>query len=119
MNDCCSILNKSFPHINIKYYADLGVLRVKCADIIGQFEDMKKILKVLIFEIQSKIIKKDAIIIEFNNKDFLSDNIEKLLNILKFTKTSHYFNIIIKNSDEIKDRIDFIANKYVGLNINK
>lgn len=123
MEDCFKMLKEKFPNVSIKYYISFGVSIIKCKSIENQLEDLKKILKTLIFEIQSKNIQKDVINIEFNDIDILSDNIEKLLNIMKFTKTSHYFNIMIKKSivseDEIANRISFIAEKYIGLNINK
>ena len=117
------MLKDKFPSVSIKHYASFGVLIIKCKDITSQLEDLKKILKTLIYEIQSKNIQKNVINIEFNDIDLLSDNIETLLNIMKFTKTSHYFNIMIErrsvSEDEIANRISFIAEKYAGLNIDK
>lgn len=123
MSECFNMLKNNFPNINIKYYASFGILIIKCNDIEHQLESLKKILKILIFEIQSKHIQKNTINIEIIDKDFLDNNVEKLLNIMKFTKTSHYFNIIIKPTgvleNEMNNRISFMANKFVGLNINK
>ena len=117
------MLKDKFPSVSIKHYTSFGVLIIKCKDITSQLEDLKKILKTLIYEIQSKNIQKNVINIEFNDIDLLSDNIETLLNIMKFTKTSHYFNIMIErrsvSEDEITNRISFIAEKYAGLNIDK
>lgn len=114
---------KNFPNINIKYHRDINILIIKCVNILDQLEDLKKILKILIFKIQSKEIKNDSIVIEFIDKDFMNNNIIKLLNVMKFTKTSHYFNIIIRKKfltrNALDDRINFILNKYSGLNINK
>lgn len=122
MNDCYLILNKNFPDINIKYHAMFDIITIKYANIMDQVKDLKKVVKTLIFKIQSKEIKKGSIVFEISDKDFLDDNILKLLNIMKFTKTSHYFNFIIKkisiSDDEINKRIDFITKNYVGLNIN-
>lgn len=123
MCECFEMLKNNFSDIGIKYYTSLGILVIKCKNVACQLESMKKILKTLIFEIQSKHIQKDVINIEITDKDFLDNNVEKLLNIMKFTKTSHYFNIIIKATDvlenEINSRINYITNKFVGLNINK
>lgn len=123
MNDCFSLLKENFQDINIKYYADFDILMVRCTDIINQLSDIKKVLKILIYEIQSKTIKKDTITIEFFDKDFLNDEAIKLFNIMKLTKTSHYFNISIRkkyNSEEdVNTRIKFIKDNYAGLNINK
>ena len=110
---------KVFSNINIKYYANFDKLVIKCADITTQLEDLKKIIKILIYKIQSKEIKKDTIIIEFTDTDFLSDDIIKLLNIMKFTKTSHYFNLVVKSTDKLSNRIEEIKNKYAGVKINE
>ena len=108
---------KRFSNINIKYYTAFDKLIVKCSNLLEQLEDLKKVIKILIYNIKSKEIKKGTIIIEVSNEDFSDDNIMILLNIMKFTKTSHYFNIVVKNGSD--SRIEFIKDKYKGININE
>ena len=108
---------KRFSNINIKYHASFDKLIIKCGSLAEQLEDLKKVIKILIYKIQSKEIKKGTVIIEVSGKDFLSDEIMVLLNIMKFTKTSHYFNIVVKNGSD--NRIEFIKDKYKGVNINE
>lgn len=123
MDNCYDLLKERFSNVNIRYHNSFGILIVKCTDLSQQFLDIKKIIKILIFEIQSKHIKKDTIVLEFLDKDVLTDNFINLLTVMKFTKTSHYFNIIIKKKDvnefELKQRIEYIMSNFIGLNINK
>lgn len=108
---------KRFSNINIKYYKNFDKLIIKCGNLCEQLEDLKKVIKILIYKIQSKEIKKNTIIIEINDEDFIKYDIIVLLNIMKFTKTTHYFNIVVKNGP--KDRIEFIKERYKGININE
>ena len=106
-----------FSDINIKYYPSFDRLVIKCENITKQLETIKKVLKIIIFKIQSKEIKKNYIIIEINNEDFIKDDIIILLNIMKLTKTTHYFNIVVKNG--LESRISAIKNQYMGIKINE
>ena len=108
---------KRFSNVKTKYYPSFDRLVIKCEDIVNQLEDLKKVIKILIYKIQSKEIKKNTIIIEINDEDFIKDDIITLLNIMKFTKTAHYFNIVVKNG--LDSRIKFIKDKYKGIKINE
>lgn len=122
MDKVYSIIKDNYENIKIKYYSNYNILIIKCSKLKQQIIDLKKILKILIFEIQSKHIKKDSIILEFEDKDFLDVKMEELLNIMKLTKTSHYFNLVTKKKtldNTIIDQLNSIKAKYVGLNINK
>lgn len=115
MNEYYNILKEN--HKNIKYHPGFDMLVIKCTNIKEQLTDLKKIVKTLIFGIQSKKINKNSIIIEINGEDFIKDDIIILLNIMKLTKTSHYFNIVVKNG--LDSRIEFIKCKYRGVKINE
>lgn len=117
MNKYYNILKEKYGDIDIKYHSSFGVLVIKCKNIEEQLNDMKKIVKTLIFGIQSKEINKNSIIIDINDENFIKDDIITLLDIMKFTKTSHYFNIVVKNAEN--SRVKFIKDKYKGIKINE
>ena len=64
----------------------------------------KKVLKILIFGIQSKLVNRNTILLEVTNSDILKEDIKILLNLLKFTKTLHYFNIITR--DKVTEEVE-------------
>lgn len=116
-----SMLREHFPNISINYYSELDILRIKCKELSLQQNELKKVLKILIFGIQSKQVSKNTILLEVTNSDILKEDIKILLNLLKFTKTSHYFNIITRDkiTEEVEVRINSLLKEYVGLKINK
>lgn len=116
-----SMLREHFPNISINYYSELDILRIKCKELSLQQDELKKVLKILIFGIQSKLVNKNTILLEVTNSDILKEDIKILLNLLKFTKTLHYFNIITRDkvTEEVEAKISLLLKEYVGLNINK
>lgn len=114
---------ENFNDVGIEYNENCGLLKIQCVNIKLQFEDLKRILKILVFKIQSKKIKKNSIVVEFLDSDILNENFLVLLNILKLTKTLHYFNIIVKkkNLSEIvlAKKLNDISIIYKGLRINE
>lgn len=95
MND----IIKLFPNLNIIIEDNEGI-HIKSSNEL-KLDDYKKIIKILLYKIQSKEIKKD-IILEFNN------NLDELLRIIKFTGLLHCFKIIENNN---------LINKYPDLKV--
>lgn len=123
MNECYAILQESFPDVDIKLQGTPQRFIIDGKNLSYHFASLKKVIKVLIFELQSKVIEKNTIVININDKDFFDDNIIRILNIMKLTKTLHRFEIIITQNyggpKGLDERIDLIKGKYVGININK
>lgn len=115
------LLNKySLPYI---YYDDFNLIKIDISNLDIHFDIIKRFLKILVFEAQYRYIEKNAIVLEISEKDLILNEFLILLDIMKLTKTLHYFKIKIKkDADIISDKqiletLNYIKSKYIGLNI--
>ena len=107
-----TLLNKYSS--NCEYVEDFDIIYIK--DLKTNLNIFKKIIKILVFEAQYKRIKRNKIILEVLGKDILSEEILVLLNIMKLTKTLHYFKIKIKGNI-VANELELLSKNYSGLNI--
>ena len=61
-------------------------------------------------------MKRNKIVLEVSNEDILSEEILVLLNIMKLTKTLHYFKIKVKGNIAT-DKLELLIKNYSGLSI--
>ena len=114
------ILNK---YLFCEYLEDFDTIKIPIQDLETNFNNIKRLLKILVYEAQYKHIKKNRIVLEISSTDILSDKVLVLFNIMKLTKTLHYFKIKIeKNTDSSLDnqftnRLNLITKDYSGINI--
>lgn len=105
------------------YYDDFNLIKIDISNLDIRFDLIKRFLKILAFEAQYKYIEKNTIVLEILEKDIILNEFLILLNIMKLTKTLHYFKIKIKKDSNISldkqtiDILNYIKSKYIGLSI--
>lgn len=109
-----TLLNKYSS--DCEYIEDFDIIKIYIKDLKTNLNIFKKIIKILVFEAQYKRIKRNKIILEVSDKDILSEEILVLLNIMKLTKTLHYFKIKIKGNIAA-NKLELLSKNYSGLNI--
>lgn len=109
-----TLLNKYSS--NCEYVEDFDIIKIYIKDLKTNLNIFKRIIKILVFEAQYKRIKRNKIILEVSDKDILSEEILVLLNIMKLTKTLHYFKIKIKGN-VVANELELLNKNYFGLNI--
>lgn len=109
-----TLLNKYSS--DCEYVEDFDIIKIYIKDLKTNLNIFKKIIKILVFEAQYKRIKRNKIILEVLGKDILSEEILVLLNIMKLTKTLHYFKIKIKGNI-VANELELLSKNYSGLNI--
>lgn len=109
-----TLLNKYSS--DCEYVEDFDIIKIYIKDLKTNLNIFKKIIKILVFEAQYKRIKRNKIILEVSDKDILSEEILVLLNIMKLTKTLHYFKIKIKGNIAA-NKLELLSKNYSGLNI--
>ena len=109
--------------LNYTYYNDFNLIKIDISNLDINFDIIKRFLKILVFEAQYKYIEKNLIVLEISEKDVVLNEFLILLDIMKLTKTLHYFKIKIKKDSstlidkQITGALNYIKNKYIGLNI--
>ena len=116
MTDFCGLCKNKYTKPN-NLSSDFNILY-----LINKYP-LKYIYYVLAFEAQYKYIEKNTIVLEILEKDIILNEFLILLNIMKLTKTLHYFKIKIKKNNNISldkqtiDILNYIKSKYIGLSI--